>query len=310
MTDNERPSCNISLFTATTDGENMAEDLGMVKINRFNLQKVQLAVEDLLITRNRNGIFVVLYVTKGEVSITLDYTKYILKEYNVFSIPDFAVFTGYSADKDFEGYMLLFSVHYLKETFLEKVPFYIWLLSTPPKTLNTNIPYTDFNIIKQALESIHTHLKRQNHRFRKELVRNSFSSLIYEGANIRLENNDTVEQIRIDRNTDTFAQRFFELIVRHGDKEHNPSFYADKLCISVQYLSLLLKRFSGKTAGSLIAEYLINRAKVLLRKQDYTIQQITYILNFSDQSAFGKFFKKHTGMTPKKYREENSLFLL
>lgn len=309
MTDIEKPSCSISQFTTTTDGENLAEDLGLVKVNRFNLQKVQLAVEDQLITRNRNGIFVMLYVTGGDISVTLDYKRYTLKECNIFSIADSGIFTDYTANSSFEGYILLVSVRYLKETFLEKVPFYIWLLSSSPSAYNTNIDYTDFNILKHALESIRTHLKRQDHHFRKELVRNSFSSLIYEGANIHLDNNDTTEQIKINRNTDTFAQRFFELIVTHGDREHNPSFYADKLCISVQYLSILLKRFSGKTAGSLIAEYLVNRAKVLLRKPNYTIQQITYILNFSDQSAFGKFFKKHTGMTPKEYREENSLFL-
>ena len=43
----------------------------------------------------------------------------------------------------------------------------------------------------------------------------------------------------------------------------------------------------------------------MLRKPDMTIQQITEALNFSDQSSFGKFFKKHVGSSPKKYRENH-----
>jgi AraC-like DNA-binding protein len=42
----------------------------------------------------------------------------------------------------------------------------------------------------------------------------------------------------------------------------------------------------------------------LLRNPDMTIQQIAVELSFSDQSAFGKFFRKHTGTSPLKYRQK------
>ncbi|MBQ2133511.1 MAG: helix-turn-helix domain-containing protein [Bacteroidales bacterium] len=48
------------------------------------------------------------------------------------------------------------------------------------------------------------------------------------------------------------------------------------------------------------------KAKVLLRTPQLTIKEITDKLKFADQSSFGKFFKKHTGISPKKYREDYS----
>jgi transcriptional regulator GlxA family with amidase domain len=41
----------------------------------------------------------------------------------------------------------------------------------------------------------------------------------------------------------------------------------------------------------------------MLRDPEMSIQQIASAMSFSDQSSFGKFFKKHTGLSPLKYRQ-------
>lgn len=48
---------------------------------------------------------------------------------------------------------------------------------------------------------------------------------------------------------------------------------------------------------------MILEAKALLRSTNLTIQQISYELNFTSQSFFGKYFKRLTGMSPKEYKE-------
>jgi AraC-like DNA-binding protein len=40
-----------------------------------------------------------------------------------------------------------------------------------------------------------------------------------------------------------------------------------------------------------------------LRDPKLTLQQVAEELSFADQSSFGKFFRKHSGMTPLKYRQ-------
>jgi len=52
-----------------------------------------------------------------------------------------------------------------------------------------------------------------------------------------------------------------------------------------------------------ITNFLTARAKSLLdSREDHTVQQISNLLGFGEQSSFARFFKKETGMTPKEYR--------
>lgn len=46
------------------------------------------------------------------------------------------------------------------------------------------------------------------------------------------------------------------------------------------------------------------RAKALLKNSDLSIKEISDTLKFSDQSAFGKFFKRNAGINPTQYRAE------
>ena len=88
----------------------------------------------------------------------------------------------------------------------------------------------------------------------------------------------------------------------HFEKERSVSFYANQLNITPKYLSEAVKEIMGKTAGELIDEAVIMQAKVLLKTPDLNIGQVATVLNFPDQSFFGKFFKKHVGLSPNQYR--------
>ena len=59
---------------------------------------------------------------------------------------------------------------------------------------------------------------------------------------------------------------------------------------------------SGRHAGDWIRDYVILEAKALLKSRKYTIQQISDMLNFANQSFFGVYFKKEVGCSPKAYQ--------
>lgn len=50
---------------------------------------------------------------------------------------------------------------------------------------------------------------------------------------------------------------------------------------------------------------LVREAKICLRNPSLSVQQVAEMLGFSDQSAFGKFFKRECGMSPVQYKKEN-----
>jgi AraC-like DNA-binding protein len=98
------------------------------------------------------------------------------------------------------------------------------------------------------------------------------------------------------------VERFMELVQEHYREERLIGFYADKLCITPKYLSKLVKDNTGRSAGEWIENHVILEARAMLQSSDMTIQQIAASLNFPNQSFFGKYFKRATGLSPKQYR--------
>ena len=99
------------------------------------------------------------------------------------------------------------------------------------------------------------------------------------------------------------ALRFLKLLNENFKQERTVQFYADILCLTPGYLSKVLKTVSKKTAGQLIDEAVIMESKLLLKNQTLSISEVADELQFSDQSFFGKYFKKHTGHSPSKFRK-------
>jgi AraC-like DNA-binding protein len=94
-------------------------------------------------------------------------------------------------------------------------------------------------------------------------------------------------------------------VQEHFRSERFINFYADKLCITPKYLSKLVKEKTGRSAGEWIESYVILEARTMLQSTDMTIQQIASALNFPNQSFFGKYFKRATGLSPKMCRQNN-----
>jgi AraC-like DNA-binding protein len=83
-------------------------------------------------------------------------------------------------------------------------------------------------------------------------------------------------------------------------------FFADKIHLSPNYLSDLLKKESGVGAKEYIHEFLIDKAKTLLLGTHSSVSEISYKLGFNYPHYFGRLFRVKTGMTPKAYRQINS----
>lgn len=97
--------------------------------------------------------------------------------------------------------------------------------------------------------------------------------------------------------------RFMHLIHEYALREHQVGFYADRLCISSRYLNEITVEYSkGKTPKELIDEQLTVEIKVQLNKLDLSVEEVAGICCFPDSSYLSRFFKKHTGITPKEFR--------
>ena len=101
------------------------------------------------------------------------------------------------------------------------------------------------------------------------------------------------------------VDRFLKLVQMHCRQERQLDFYAQELCISSKYLAATVKTVTSKTAGDWIEDYVMLEAKAMLTNTDMTISQISDHLHFPDTSTFGKYFRRHTGLSPKEFKKQS-----
>jgi AraC-like DNA-binding protein len=105
-----------------------------------------------------------------------------------------------------------------------------------------------------------------------------------------------------DRQNSIF-KRFIQLLYAHCTEMREVSFFANELSISTRYLSIITQRCSQMSAKEFIDNCVIQEIKLRLHSSDLSIQEISHQLNFPDQSYMGRFFKKHTNISPSEYRK-------
>ncbi|MFI4911585.1 MAG: helix-turn-helix transcriptional regulator [Sedimentisphaeraceae bacterium JB056] len=81
---------------------------------------------------------------------------------------------------------------------------------------------------------------------------------------------------------------------------------SDKCCISSIYLCRLFKKYSNTSPMAYVTRLKMNKAVLFLMQTDYSIKQISIMLNYDNQYYFSRAFKKIYGISPLKYREKNS----
>lgn len=84
-------------------------------------------------------------------------------------------------------------------------------------------------------------------------------------------------------------------------------YFADKLHLTPNYLGDIIKYFTRKSAIENIHNFIIERAKKLLKENKLNNSEIAYELGFEYPNYFARFFKKHTQLTPKEYRNQFQL---
>lgn len=97
--------------------------------------------------------------------------------------------------------------------------------------------------------------------------------------------------------------KFMYLVHEHAAQEHQTAFYAEKLCITSRYLNeITAAQANGKTPKEIIDEQLTAEIKVQLNNPNLSIAEIAVNCQFPDSSYISRFFKRHTGISPKEYR--------
>lgn len=137
-------------------------------------------------------------------------------------------------------------------------------------------------------------------KYHKEIIRTIIKAILLE----MLSNMETDQcQSAEGENKTQFQFNRFLQILSSEDVKHRPiDFYADRLCISSKYLSVICSKVSGKSARQWIDEYTVEDIRYHLFNTDYSIKEIAYRLGFENLSFFGKYVKRHFDKSPSELR--------
>ncbi|WBV56204.1 helix-turn-helix domain-containing protein [Chryseobacterium sp. PTM-20240506] len=103
-----------------------------------------------------------------------------------------------------------------------------------------------------------------------------------------------------DHNNPAF--RFHELVETYYKTQKSVAFYAEKLCITPNYLGVLCRKQYKISPLEFIKQRIVLEAKKLLHSSNKSIKEIAFELGFNNFSHFSYFFRTQTGWTPKNYR--------
>lgn len=154
--------------------------------------------------------------------------------------------------------------------------------------------------LKNLFTYIWLRFQDSEHPFRKQITGNLLMALLHDFEAI-YQKRYKLETKKLSRK-ETLNLQFHELLFEQFKNERTVQFYAEKLFVTPKSLTETIKQISGRTAGEWIDAAIVLEAQSLLKNPELTVQQVSNLLNFPDQSSFGKFFKKQVGLSPRDYR--------
>ena len=270
---------------------------GSSESREFDLFKFEYFTRDIehLKMPHRHNFYTFILMTDGSGSHDIDFTTYTLQPKRLFLIAPGQVH-AWNEVNQVKGFVLLFTDNFVALSKGRK------MLSSWPLFRAGQLCYVDLSQNEtqkwiEIFQSIELEMKIVDD-FTQDSIFYSIGNLL-----VRASRQYEVANVIHSSNHDLLFQ-FQELIEKNFIVLKTPKEYASLLNLTPNYLNSFCKKRSGKSAGELIRQRIILEAKRLLAHTQLPVAQVAYQLNFTDNSYFGRYFKKYTGLTPEAFRQK------
>ena len=245
------------------------------------------------------GAFATCLCTGGDARINLELNDIQVKSGDLVVIRPEQILQIGKTSADFSGKFMIVSSGYV----LELVQQYnkirnlmLYFMTSPSIRLEDD----SLKILESYYQLLKNRLDDMDNKYAKDICKNIIFALFYELCNIT-EKHSQAMSMNIFGKRELF-NRFIKAVNSDFRKHRQVNHYASLLCVTPKYLSAAVKDTCGKTAGEWIDGMVIMEAKNMLKFSNMNIGEIASYLHFPNQSVFGKYFKRLTGLSPKSYR--------
>lgn len=283
------------------------EKLPIYQIKKFNCQadandlyfndfKSHLKTHDFIENSHSHNFYLLVLFTQGSGFHTIDFDTFEIQPNSLFVLKPGQVHS-WQLSADIDGYIAFYSQEiynvYFGSKQIEEYSFYRDLKNSPEIILNQSqakeisiyfdllLEENNKNEVKKIdkllnlLDIIHVELAR------------IYESL--QGHNLHSYN------LKI--------KELEQLVNQYFKTEKLPSFYADKMNMSLKHLNRICKNVLDITLTEFIYSKIILESKRLLSANVMTIGEVANDLGFENYSYFTKVFKKYTNLTPKGFKK-------
>src|SRR5690554_5688059 len=250
----------------------------------------------------RSDFMSVFIVTKGEGQISLNMEDIPIKENSLINIVPNMLLGALPENQSLCISGLSFTTDFIAEIGLPEGTSEVFNYFSSKFYPVWDLIPEDAALVKRQISLLVERIKKYAiHPYGKEILIHGFYIFLFEIGALA-QKYTQMTRLRFSRQ-ESLVIKFSNLAQNQFREVRTVKTYADQLNISAKYLTEVVKEYSGKNASEIINDLVILEAKFLLSKSQLSIGEIAERLNFSDQSFFGKYFKRQTGLSPKAFRE-------
>ncbi len=247
----------------------------------------------------RADAYIVFLCIQGRGTCLLGEKEVEIQKNDLVFVPYQQIITNVMASFDFKGRGFMMSANYLESMFLLTGKF--WPASFVVKT--NPVIHLNNEEMKQSLDCynyLSSKLKQPRTEHYQEMIQLLLRSMIYDFYD------HVSSKLQLPSYSYTSAENIFSKFMKMAESEvprqREVRYYANRLCITPKYLSVICKQSSGKTASAILNTMTIEYIKTQLRSSDKTVKEIANEAGFENLSFFGKYVKRKLGVSPREYR--------
>ena len=252
---------------------------------------------------------IVVVCLRGKLTVTIDDQPHTLTRNQILFLQANSVITDYHLSDDFDSRALVFSLStiensiYLRRKIWDNISYLRLHPIVPLSDDDLRIFRHYYGIATANIQTADDNLYKQ------EIISHLLRSLVYEFLmltdRIIAANKEEREEGHQRKQTtnDDLHRRFLELLAFSRGRTRKVQEFADQLCVTPDQLTAATKAISARTALDWITEATVKAITHDLLYTQKTISEISDELDFPSLSFFGKFFKQHTGLSPRAFRE-------
>lgn len=254
--------------------------------------------KDLYFPHKHTFYHLVLF-TRGSGTHSIDFKTFDVTPGQIyFMVPGQVHSWDFEGDTD--GYLVHFTPSFfqsflLKNEYLDQFPFLSGVVDDAVIQISPALQSKIVNLFETLIDETDN-----TNRMGTDMIRSLLLQIFILLS--RIDNNESGKQLPTYNHT--LIKNFRKLIEKNFATLKLPKDYAGLLYITPNHLNAVCNDLLGISAGEVIRDRILLEAKRLLINLNLTVAEISYQLNFNDNSYFTKFFKKCTGLTPEEFRKK------